>query len=897
MTEGNAPDYRLFWGKTLQGGEEVPDEYPWHPAAWHMMDVAAVAGVLLRARREQTRRMAERLGEEEEAFIRLCTFLVGLHDIGKFSAAFQCKAPRFWPERVLGPFRTVADKHHSEAGFWALQAALRDELLQALGLEVFRQPSATIIAAITGHHGEPPGFPDVDGMQFGEPELAAARAFMRDLVRLLAPSCAACIDDERLQKRFSFWLAGLCVVADWLGSNRTFFPFEPPEIDPAAYWCEYACPRAGRAIAGAGLLPAPPARRGDYARFFDIPAPRPLQERVADLHLPPGPTLAIIEDATGSGKTEAAALLAWRMMRMGKAGGLYFALPTMATANAMHERFSGVFRRLFEGGERKPSLALAHGRRTLNPRWYATLQLARLPRRDFAGNGNGQGMAATCAAWIADDRRKTFLADVGVGTIDQALLAVLPTRFQSLRLHALSDRVLVVDEAHAYDAYMSHELETLLRFHAAQGGSAIVLSATLPRKRREALAAAWRQGLEDGGGEQRRWECRARDYPLITVAGSTGLREHGGIAPATHTVRRVAVQRLADERQALEAVRAAVENGAAVAWVRNAVDDAIAAMRLLRERNIPAQLFHARFAMGDRLRIEEDVLKRFGKHAGASERRGRVLVATQVVEQSLDLDFDLMVSDLAPIDLLIQRAGRLWRHMDVRPARRRPVAGPNLLVIMPDPAGVVDDQWLFRHGGKGVFVYRDHALLWRTARVLFDTGAIDAPRDLRRLMESVYGVERLPAPEPLQRFDDEALAGRYADETIAKYNLLALDDGYVRMQGWLDEDRKPTRLGEPTRILRLARIRNGNLAPWCVDAGGEPSWPLSEVGVPARWLEGVQVHPHWRERVEALRQDWPKWESRILPAPVDDEGNVLLMDATGTLVGLRYDGMGLTREN
>ena len=172
--------------------------------------------------------------------------------------------------------------------------------------------------------------------------------------------------------------------------------------------------------------------------------------------------------------------------------------------------------------------------------------------------------------------------------------------------------------------------------------------------------------------------------------------------------------------------------------------------------------------------------------------------------------------------------------------------------------------------------------------MLFDTGAIDAPGDLRRLIESVYAVEHLRTPEALRAYDDDALAGRYADESIADYNLLSLDEGYLRLQGWLDEDRKPTRLGLPTRLLRLARIEQGQLVPWCTDADGNPSWPLSEVSVPAKWVEGVQVHPDWQAQAEAIRQEWPKWEASILLAPVDAEGNLLLVDADGELGILKY---------
>jgi CRISPR-associated endonuclease/helicase Cas3 len=386
----------------------------------------------------------------------------------------------------------------------------------------------------------------------------------------------------------------------------------------------------------------------------------------------------------------------------------------------MYARLGNAYRRLFSD-EASPSLVLAHSRRGLHEGFASSiLEPAADPRGDSIAPAD-QPAGAQCAAWIADDRRKAFLAEIGVGTIDQAIMAVLPTRHAPLRLLGLSRQVLIVDEAHAYDAYVGEELRQLLAFHAALGGSAIVLSATLTAAQRADLQGAFLGGIgveADPDG--------AEAYPLVTTTAASGIvAEPCRLAPDLE--RRVAVERMATSAAVIEAVTAASRAGAAVAWVRNSVDDAIEARAALAAMGIEAMLFHARFAIGDRQDIEAEVLGRFGRHSGPEQRLGRVVVATQVIEQSLDLDFDLIVTDLAPADLVIQRAGRLWRH----DRGARPIPGPRLLLLSPEPVDEPPPDWLGPELRRTGFVYPDHALLWRSARALLDAGCIETPNGIR----------------------------------------------------------------------------------------------------------------------------------------------------------------------
>ena len=404
---------------------------------------------------------------------------------------------------------------------------------------------------------------------------------------------------------------------------------------------------------------------------------------------------------------------------------------------------------------------------------------------------------------------------MGAGTIDQALLAILPVKHQSLRLWGLADRVLIVDEAHAYDAYMTRELETLLEFHAALGGSSIILSATLPITLRRKLVGAFRKGLPETCRPSR---VASTAYPLVTIVGPDKAEEipqpiRAGLA------RFITATRIDDLNSALARVTAAAEKGACVAFVRNSVDEAICACHQLRATGLDVLLFHARFAMSDRQRIEAEVMRRFGPDADVEMPARAGACRCRSLNENLDLDFDLIITDLAPIDLLIQRAGRLWRH-----ARDpRPIEGPELIVLSGDPIDKPDKEWANRVLGGGARVYQDHVLLWRSARALFRAGGIATPNSIRALVESVYNEStREEAPPALLPPELRAEGETSAASSIAQTNVLLLHPqggrihaGYSADAGAWDSDvRTPTRLSNDSMPIRLGRLVYGAVQPW-----------------------------------------------------------------------------------
>lgn len=802
-------------GKSSETGQ-------FHPAVWHMLDVGGVALKLLKIRRD---RLENRLWKE--SWEQAMAFLVALHDIGKISCSFQSmllKQPprqsRRWPHWQHS-YRLLKDND--------------DFFEEKFGSS--EEARAILYKAVAGHHGGPPQH--FDSRKIREQRISIGKEARED-ARMVLAEIAKCFPkanlhglEEDTSSKLSWPLSGLTVLSDWIGSNQDWFPPKDAAIPIREYWSS-TCRCAKDAIRKAHLGQAQLLKGAARHVLERTNTSRPMQEVSGSIKLPDnGPVMALVEDATGAGKTEASLILAARLIGSGRAKGLFFALPTMATSNAMLDRLEHIVPRLFEG---KPSLALAHGRAKFSERFQ------KIQGRD--GSDPIDELGVSCGRWLADDKRLVLLAEVGVGTIDQALMAVLPTRFNTLRLWALSEQVLIVDEAHSYDPYTRTQLERLLWFQAMLGGSAIVMTATLPRSSRDKLVAAFQKGLGDGHPQL---TASSDAYPVISIIGPDVAKSRP-VAPAPETCREVEVRRLESTEEVVDIISRASKKGAACVWIRNAVDDAITGIEILRAAGIEAELLHARFALCDRLEKERRLQDRFGREGRG--RAGRVLVATQVVEQSLDIDFDVMVSDLAPIEVLVQRAGRLWRHMDRRPECDRPVDSPILHVLSPDPnPAKVDDQWLRHVLPSGSWVYpRD--IQWRTAHAIFSRQNITIPTELRSLIEEVHGDVCEELPCGLEHVEEETIGNRHAETWNALNRLIDPNSGYAQeqMAKIFDDERYPTRLGEPQVTLALARDNNKVLMPY----SGESEllgWALSEVQMSER---------RYRMFEDSLNQDTPE---------------------------------------
>lgn len=819
-----------YWAKTR---EEADGSMSWHPVPYHNLDVGACAVVLWDSL-PRLRALMVRLTGLPEATLRATVgFLMSIHDVGKFAEGFQglCEELK---DRLQGRGRTYPyNTRHDTVGYVIWEEVLLDELAGGkLGGEGADPDQLQIVLgpwlrASMGHHGKPPEAQPKVMLREQVPKSVKRDllAFVRDALALFAPEGLELpLEWEELgqaMERSSWVFAGLAVLADWIGSNHQWFHFAPPAFSVAEYWEQRALPQAREAVAAAGLGTLETrAETGLAALFPAFTEGTALQRFSEALPLEAGPTLVIIEEVTGGGKTEASQVLAHRMIRAGHAEGIFMALPSMATANAMHRRVRALASRLFEEGVEAPRVVLAH-----------SADKTALRMQEVAGDGEyaaGELRASTaCRAWLYDSRKKALLAQLGVGTIDQALMGVLPLRHQSLRLFGMSRNVFIVDEVHACDAYVLRLLERLLEFHAALGGSAILMSATLPLQMRRSLTAAFAKGAG-----YKTPALREQAYPLVTQLGAGGVVETP-VAARAELSRELEVSLLSEEADAEARLLEVLAEGGCACWIRNTVVDAMATFRRLQVRlGDRVSLFHSRFTVGDRLEIERSILERFGPTSGPDERAGRLLIATQVVEQSLDLDFDAMVTDLAPADLLIQRAGRLHRHARDMSGRRVEVGQrgrPRLDVLCPSMEEPPTEGWYKALFPRAAYVYPDHGQLWLTARWLAEYRRLRVPEDARSFVEAVYGADA-EIPDALISHSDEADGERRAAQTIAADSALALQDGYkATYRVWQEDAHPPTRLGEPTAMLRLVRVKGDRLEPWA--GRGELAWELSQVRV------------------------------------------------------------------
>jgi len=545
----------------------------------------------------------------------------------------------------------------------------------------------------------------------GDEEWDRARGEMAEaLFSLLKPAVASRLGNgEEERNTLLVLLSGLTSTADWIGSMEEYFPFATAPVDLEEY-AKGAAERAKCALKKLGWIGWQPPQDGvSFEQIFPF-SPRPMQQAVvggAAQFNQPG--LVIIEAPTGIGKTEAALYLADHWARVCQQRGTYVAMPTMATSNQMFGRTREMLARRYP--ENLINVHLVHGQ----ARWSEDVQALRLQ----IAPEDPQGTVAAMAWFLP--RKRGLLAPFGVGTVDQALLSVLQTRHFFVRLFGLSHKTVIFDEVHAYDTYMSALFQRLLGWLRAVGTSVVILSATLPASTRRELLQAY-SGREDLPLEE-------VSYPALTWV----MGNQAGVIPLPCPENRTIDLEWITGDSIVQCLRERLPQGGCAAVICNRVRQAQEVYRAIRDAGLVSQedliLFHARFPLAWRNEIEDKVLTRFGKNGQRPEKA--IVVATQVIEQSLDLDFDLLVSYLSPLDLLIQRAGRLWRHERQRPAS---LSGPRLLLVRP---GETDGRPDF---GPDVYVYEPYTLL-RSYLALRGREQMILPKETVELIEAVYGDE------------------------------------------------------------------------------------------------------------------------------------------------------------
>lgn len=756
------------WGKS-RGLDPALSPYP---LVRHLLDAAAMALHLwdVYLADNQRARIADGMGlvgelDRARALVGLCA---GLHDIGKLSGFQFCsrRAAQFLSsELAAGSERMSTGRAgHDVAGMTAVA-----EVLKVLGFEDDEGMSAAerVAEIIGGHHGRFHRLENGVGPAFlGDAAWAGQRAAHATAVydMLGAPTAPGAFEAP-----VAVLVTGVVILADWLVSQEGYLRQRQRTLEPSlSAHFRRSQADAATLLRDAGLTPVELERK-DFAEAYGIAGePNPLQQSVMDeLSAAAGVGrrggIMLVTAAPGDGKSETALEAERILSKIFGTHGYVFLLPTMATSDQMYDRVARTLRN--QSGE-DAGLTLVHSMAWLSSA-YADDDLDGEKVVTCDGDEAPAGRRRREAdmrpgRWLCGPKRP-LLAQFAVGTIDQALMAVLPVRHNALRMLALSNKTFIVDEAHAYDPYMQVLLGRLLNWLGFYGVPVVLLSATLPGSVGDRLIKEYLKGAGHKSTALQQQTFPAPYPGWLYVDGKTGtcsqmsrvrqmeqartrnMRLRVDVERVVHGRKGVAGDRIAVIKRLLEPV--ATGYGGTALVVCNTVGDAQETYLQLREEidrrsheeGGDVQLLHARFPGDVREERTADVTAGLNRTGPRPSRR--IVVATQVVEQSLDLDADIVISDLAPLSLLLQRAGRCWRHENHwqrhgYPDRRgRPgwADGPRLVVLDPlTGGGRMPVQW-----GE---VYSDH-LLGKTSRKLAEVegGGIAIPDDVQRLVEAVHG--------------------------------------------------------------------------------------------------------------------------------------------------------------
>ena len=873
--------YEALWAKTD----------PYHPLWKHLLDVASVSLSLPNPLvREQWGWTAEQVA-----------LIVGLHDVGKADGFFQyqgrleeddlkklkgeheqwlnignnVKLRRDkWPSDVNLRYRKVtaglASPKADDGGFYKtddvrcrherLSSRFICKALELAGCSV--RDRDTICRTVIAHHG----YWD-EGARGVGPKYKEAQDHLLEMLKIVLGIDKLNFVVKEDHSAFGMRLAGHIVLCDWIASNEKFFLDARLQgiDDPSEYFVQ------AKLVADEWIIKLGFGRDISEGQPYKVvDKTRPIQQALLDNDILP--SLVIIEAPMGEGKTEAAWILAEKW-RCNGYHGMFMALPTMATSDSLHKRYQDDYLTKLGCGE---NTNLVHGMAWLRD----DVEPERTP--ETGESGDERDLAA---AWFRPTRR-AMLASHGVGTVDQAMLAGMHVKFGFLRLYGLTDRVLVIDEVHAYDAYMSAIICRLLQWCACLKIPVILLSATLSAKQRAAMIEAYGSTGGDPGPEA--------TYPLITVA-ETGQKARGITANASAS-RTLKIEThaglLGDATKTAALAKELVANGGCCCVILNTVKQAQAVYTALGS-DVPKLLFHARFTAEDRERITKDVIAKFGKESTCRPEKF-ILVSTQVVEQSLDVDFDHMITEIAPLDLLLQRSGRIKRHCRDRVGKLKNEGKdergePMLHVLLPatEKKGKVVEKPDFGPSQKIYERYPLLSTLTQLERIAKENGnAVNLPNDFRTLIEATYGeVPTENAQDDLKEskteWDDlqedlSAQAGEFllCEPMEDEFDPVGTDevgDESESGNGW----RARTRLGLedvlviPLSPKQLEKFKNGDLHPRLV-----------------KWLykRSVKIPPYF----------WPPMALKYKPFPTMGQGKlkgVWLLPITKTSGGWEWKGL------
>lgn len=770
-------DLRSFWAKTD----------PFQSVYTHSLICGHVAQQIMQKYLSEgnIRLLCEAWDQTPEDLVALVGYIVSLHDVGKLEYSFQCRDGQHQVLHSTGLSELfVPGIRHEKTGRDCMKTLWRE-----IGED--RRSAALLSKVIGAHHQGKTGNGNFRPTSSWFPVQKELEAQMREAFLSNQKAVLPQTDPEK-QGAASALLLGLMILSDWIASGQRFADAENWIDSEDAI--NRITERTEDFLSRSGLQPCQVTWPESFCGLWPFIPPdgrRPLQIETEALFRSQNakPLLVLLEAPMGEGKTEVGVYAAIQMAHQWGKDGLYFALPTAATANQMIGRVQA----LLDMHGVSAFVRLLH-----SMAWLESADSFQI---------NSQDESDGVASWLVPTKRG-LMGQFAVGTVDQAMFAATNVKYGVLRLLGLANKVLIIDEIHSYDAYMSEILVRLLEWCRALQIPVVMLSATLPAALKEKLLTPYTK------------QHLTSNYPLITMIDQDGTVTEHQISGTGHRLE-IAIKLspiLGDIERIAEAAVDEVKEGGCLCVLMNTVAEAQAvyrAVKMIYDGDL--LLFHAQFPAGQRADIEKECIRRYGKDKTHRPKQS-ILIATQVVEQSLDVDFDCMITSVAPVDLLLQRMGRVFRHDNSpRPASHQNAA---VEILIPEKEG--------GRFGASSYVYPE-CLLESAVRLLKSRTSIQIPEDLSSLVQDAYDPKNAPEEEAKHwmkkylRDDVEAGASQ-------QYLLNPPDKLFSPLDGFavFEDDgtsyslSAKTRLGEPTvRIALLSEEEIALLQPYIKEKNGE----------------------------------------------------------------------------
>lgn len=892
----------LWAKKENREGQEL-----WLPLVAHLVDTKNVISWLYSHWLNDSQRQLLQQDLTASEIEQLVKFIGYFHDIGKATPAFQTK-PSYNCDYALDDELT---EQLLQSGFEKLaeyEPALRGKSPHALAGETILENAGlnTFVGAIIGaHHGKPVGeffdsqrqfntytsnYLQSDGNENLQAEWQKTQQELIDY-GLSVTGFTSLEEVPQITQSQAVLLTGLLIMADWIASSeflgtdqsQPMFPLIGLDQGFTDLDMEQRFEQAITTWDISGHWTPQTISNIDqqYNKRWHF-NPRPVQYLMSEvIGQIADPGIIIVEAPMGIGKTEIALTAAEQLAFMTGASGLFMGLPTQATSNAMFSRVDKWVDKLAKEENVSLPIRLMHGKAQFNH------EMRNLPNAQNIDSQN----SVVVNSWFSG--KKSMLADFSIGTIDHLLLMGLKQKHLFLRHLGLSGKIVIIDEIHAYDTYMSSYLRRALQWLGAYHIPVIALSATLPKEKRIELVKAYYRGKY--GHQLKQPDTAWQDshaYPLLTYLDGTEVKQYNQFPKPTKSQEVKVVRLDCDDQQLVAKVADSIKNGGVAGVIVNTVKRAQELSRLLPE-GLPQIVLHSAFLAPDRTRLEERLQAAIGK--GAERPEKMVVIGTQVLEQSLDIDFDVLFTDIAPVDLILQRMGRLHRHNIQRPTG---LTTPTTYVL---GINAFDD-----YGDANEAIYEKYWLM-KTDHFLPET--VKLPADISPLVQAVYD----PATDKKVSEIEEARAQTEQAEKIAKRKArvyqIAVPKAHKDLYGWLDRDQQgianddaaaEAAVRDIKETLEVVMIKHTVVGDFLVDGRSLADVDESEIAqqvirLPSRITPDIaKAIDELEKRTDKYYHSWQdsRWLKGMLALPLDERLSAELLGwrlSYSPQLGLQYE--------